>query len=258
MLIILTGLPGAGKSTFSKNLAKTLSKNNIDVIVLGSDLIRESFPVWKEKYEEFIRKATYSLIDFALKNYWVIVDDTNYYNSMRRDLISIAKKYNKNYAIIYLKAPLDVLIKRNIDRGKKIPNEVIKRMYEKFDEPGKKYKWDNPFLIIDTTEDIDFNGIAKKLIEKSKEIPKYYIEEENKKEIKNNKDYNILDKIDKETRKIISEYIKSKKLDKDKIKGVVELRRKFLKDLKGREVDVNTAMEEFKNMLDEYQKSKNR
>ena len=92
MLIILTGLPGVGKSTFSKNLAKTLSRYNIDVIVLGSDLIRESFPIWKETYEEFIRKATYSLIDNALKHYWVIVDDTNYYNSMRRDLINIAKK----------------------------------------------------------------------------------------------------------------------------------------------------------------------
>lgn len=95
MLIILTGLPGVGKSTFSKNLAKILSKNNIDVIVLGSDLIRESFPVWKEKYEEFIKKSTYRLIDSALKNYWVIVDDTNYYNSMRRDLINIAKNTTK-------------------------------------------------------------------------------------------------------------------------------------------------------------------
>lgn len=258
MLVILTGLPGAGKSTFSKNLAKTLSKNNIDVIILGSDLIRESFPVWKEKYEDFIRKTTYNLIDTALKDYWVIVDDTNYYNSMRRDLINIAKKYNKNYAIIYLKAPLDVLIKRNIERGEKIPNEVIKRMYEKFDEPGKKYNWDRPFLTVDTTEDIDFNDIAKKLIDRSKEIPKYYIEEENKKEIKNNKDYNILDKIDKETRKIISEYIKSKKLNKDEVKEVIKLRKKFLKDLKGKEVDINTVIEEFKNMLDEYQKFENR
>lgn len=248
MLIILTGLPGVGKSTFSKNLAKILSKNNIDVIVLGSDLIRESFPVWKEKYEEFIKKSTYRLIDSALKNYWVIVDDTNYYNSMRRDLINIAKKYNKNYAIIYLKASLDVLIRRNIERGEKIPNEVIKKMYEKFDEPGKKYKWDEPFLIIDTTKDIDFNEIAKKLIEKSKEIPKFYVLEENK-----NKNNNISDKIDKETRKIVSEYIKSKKLDKDKIKEVVELRKEFLKKIKKmEEVDADRVLKEFKDLLNSY------
>ncbi|ACV25342.1 L-seryl-tRNA(Sec) kinase [Methanocaldococcus fervens] len=248
MLIILTGLPGAGKSTFSKNLAKILSKNNIDVIVLGSDLIRESFPIWKEKYEEFIRKATYSLIDNALKDYWVIVDDTNYYNSMRRDLINIAKKYNKNYAIIYLKAPLDVLIERNIMRGEKIPNEVIKKMYEKFDEPGKKYKWDEPFLTIDTTKDIDFGNITKKLIEKSKEIPEYYIEEENK-----NKEDNIFDKIDKETRKIIGNYIKSGKFDKDRIKDVVNLRKEFLKKIKKKgDVDIYKAIEEFKNMLENF------
>ncbi|AIJ04986.1 L-seryl-tRNA(Sec) kinase [Methanocaldococcus bathoardescens] len=248
MLIILTGLPGVGKSTFSKNLAKVLSKNNIDIIILGSDLIRESFPIWKEKYEEFIRKTTHNLIDNALKNYWVIVDDTNYYNSMRRDLINIAKKYNKNYAIIYLKAPLDVLIKRNIERGEKIPNEVIKKMYEKFDEPGKKYKWDEPFLIIDTTKDIDLENIAKKLIEKSKEIPKFYIEDENK-----NKNDNIFDKIDKETRKIVSEYIKSCKFSKDKIKDIIELRKEFLRKIKKIEdIDVDNALKEFKNILDNY------
>ena len=248
MLIILTGLPGAGKSTFSKNLAEILSKNNIDVIVLGSDLIRESFPIWKEKYEEFIRKSTYSLIGSALNDYWVIVDDTNYYNSMRRDLINIAKKYNKNYAIIYLKAPLDVLIKRNIERGEKIPNEVIKKMYEKFDEPGKKYKWDEPFLIIDTTKDINFEEIAKRLIEKSKEIPKFYAEDENK-----NKNDNIFDKIDKETRKIVSEYIKSGKFSKDKIKDIIELRKEFLRKIKKIEdIDIEKVLKEFKNMLDNY------
>jgi len=247
MLIILTGLPGVGKSTFSKNLAKILSKHDIDVIILGSDLIRESFPVWKEKYEEFIRKATYGLIDSALKNYWIIVDDTNYYNSMRRDLINIAKKHNKNYAIIYLKAPLDILIKRNIERGEKIPNEVIKKMYEKFDEPGKKYKWDEPFLVIDTTKDINFDEISKKLIKKSKEIPKFHVEDENK-----NKDDNIINKIDKETRKIVSEFIKSNKFGKDKIKEIVELRKEFLKRIKKMEnVDVNNVLKEFEDMLKE-------
>ncbi|XRO76224.1 L-seryl-tRNA(Sec) kinase [Methanocaldococcus sp. 10A] len=246
MLIILTGLPGAGKSTFSKNLAKILSKNNIDVIILGSDLIRESFPIWKKKYEEFIRKETYRLINSALKHYWVIVDDTNYYNSMRRDLINIAKKYNKNYAIIYLKAPLDVLIKRNIERGEKIPNEVIKKMYEKYDEPGKKYRWDEPFLIIDTTKDINFDEISKKLIEKSKETPKFYVEDENK-----NKNNNIFDKIDKETRKIVSEYIKSGKFGKDDIKDIIELRKEFLKKIKKIEdIDIDSALREFKNMLE--------
>jgi O-phosphoseryl-tRNA(Sec) kinase len=237
MLIILTGLPSAGKSTFSKNLAKILSRYNIDVIVLGSDLIRESFPIWKETYEEFIRKASYGLIDSALKHYWVIVDDTNYYNSMRRDLINIAKKYNKNYAIIYLKAPLEVLIKRNIERGEKIPNDVIKKMYEKFDEPGRKYKWDKPFLVIDTTRDIDFNDIAKKLIEKSKETPKFYTLEENK-----DRTNNVFDKIDKETRKIVNEYIKSGKISKEKIKEVIELRKEFLKKIKRIEnIDVNST-----------------
>ncbi|WP_017980994.1 L-seryl-tRNA(Sec) kinase [Methanocaldococcus villosus] len=239
MLIILTGLPAVGKTEFSKKLAKELS-NDVDVIVLGSDLIRESFPIWKVDYEPFIKESLFYLIDKALKKYWVIVDDTNYYNSIRRDLIKIAKKHNKRYAIIYLKAPLDVILKRNKEREKKVPDEVIINMYNKFDPPGKKYKWDEPFLEIDTTENIDYKKIAKILIEKSKE------KIEIKKVIK---EQSLLNKIDIETRKIINSYIKNKNLNKDEIIKIINLRKEFLKSLKNKNINYDEAIKEFKSLI---------
>jgi O-phosphoseryl-tRNA(Sec) kinase len=252
MLIILTGLPSAGKSTFSKNLAKILSRYNIDVIVLGSDLIRESFPIWKETYEEFIRKASYGLIDSALKHYWVIVDDTNYYNSKRRDLINIAKKNRKHYVIIYLKAPLELLLKRNIERGAKIPNEVIINMFNKFDSPGGKYSWDKPDITIDTTKDIDYNTIVNKIINKIKE-PFKNIEDVENKEI--SKKENILNEIDKITRRIMGEYIRNNKLDKNEIKKISELRRNYLKEVKNKidmdNYNIKNIEKEFRKLLND-------
>ncbi|WP_456472746.1 L-seryl-tRNA(Sec) kinase [Methanocaldococcus sp.] len=238
MLIILTGLPAVGKSTFSKKLAKELSKY-VDVVVIGSDLIRESFPIWKESYEQFIKQATLSLIEMAIKNYWVIVDDTNYYNSMRRDLIKLSNRY----AIIYLKAPLNVLLERNIKRGEKVPNEVIEEMFLKFDEPGKKYDWDKPFLIIDTTKPINYKEIAKKLLEYSEKLNK----KEGKERIK--KVENRKDKIDKITRKIVGDVIK-KGLDRERIKKLLYLRKKFIKNLN--HDDVDKAIEEFKDLLNKH------
>ncbi|WP_421077621.1 L-seryl-tRNA(Sec) kinase [Methanothermococcus sp. Ax23] len=249
MLVILVGLPSVGKSTFSKRLSKELYKKGMDNIILGTDLIRESFPAWKEEYEDFIKNSTYYLIDNALKNYTVIVDDTNYYNSKRRDLINIAKKNRKNHIIIYLKAPLELLLKRNIERGAKIPNEVIINMFNKFDEPGNKYSWDKPDIIIDTTKDIDYNKIVNKIINKSKKPFKEI--EEAKKEI--SKKENILNEIDKITRKIMGEYIRNNELRKDEIKKISELRKNYLKEVKNKinmdDYNIKNVKEEFKELL---------
>lgn len=230
MLIILTGLPSVGKSTFSKAISKKMAEKNIDNIILGTDLIRESFPVWKESYEEFIRDSNNYLIKEALNNnFSVIVDDTNYYNSKRRDLMNIAKECNVNYVTIYLKAPLDLLMKRNIERGQKIPNEVIKNMYEKFDTPGTKYAWDLPDITIDTTEKIDHEEILSQILEIN-ENKNLKIEEDKVPTLKTVE--SDLVKIDSLTRTIVGNLIKTGKIDKKDIKLLSELRKSFLKDCK--------------------------
>lgn len=256
MLIILTGLPSVGKSTFSKAISKKMAEKNIDNIILGTDLIRESFPVWKESYEEFIRDSNSYLIKKALgNNFNVIVDDTNYYNSKRRDLMNIAKECNVNYVTIYLKAPLNLLLKRNIERGHKIPNEVITNMYEKFDTPGTKYAWDLPDITIDTTEKIDHEKILSQILEIN-ENKNLKIEENNIPKLKTIE--SDLQKIDSLTRHIVGNLIKSEKIDKKDIKLVSELRKSFLKEYKNNtsgELNFEKIEEDFLNYLNENSKT---
>ncbi|MBW9222158.1 AAA family ATPase [Methanothermococcus sp. SCGC AD-155-C09] len=261
MLIILVGLPSVGKSTFSKKLSKELYFKGIDNIVLGTDIIRECFPVWDSKYEKYIVDTTYQLIDSALKEFYVIVDDTNYYNSKRKDLINIANKNNKNYVIIYLTAPIDVLIERNRKRGEKVPTDLIIDMSNKFDEPGRKYSWDKPDIVINTEEDIDFSRIVNIIMEKGKKIKKSdnrSMEEKSKdiihkKENPTSTNKILLDRIDKITREIIGEYIKKGIIPKDKnnIKVFLKLRKKYLKslNLKNAYMDKNFKEEECLNKI---------
>ncbi|MBW9221395.1 AAA family ATPase [Methanothermococcus sp. SCGC AD-155-M21] len=265
MLIILVGLPSVGKSTFSKKLSKELYFNGIDNIVLGTDIIRECFPVWDSKYEKYIVDTTYQLIDNALKEFYVIVDDTNYYNSKRRDLINIANKNNKNYVIIYLTAPINVLVERNRDRGEKVPKDLIIDMSNKFDEPGKKYSWDKPDIVINTEEDIDFSRIINTIMEKDKKGKKSKksdnrpIKEKSKditykRENPTSTNKILLDRIDKITREIIGEYIKEGIIPKDKnnIKVFLELRKKYLKSLNLKDIymDKNFKEGEYLNKIE--------
>ncbi|MCS3900925.1 L-seryl-tRNA(Sec) kinase [Methanococcus voltae] len=264
MLIMLVGLPSVGKSTFSKNLSKKLSEKNFDNIILGTDLIRESFPVWKEKYEDYIKKMNNYLISEALnEGFTVIIDDTNYYNSKRRDLMHMANSKNKNCISIYLKAPLDVLLTRNIARGAKIPNSVIEDMYSKFDEMGTKYKWDKPDLEINThRDDINFEEVANKIIElnniktKNKELEKD-VKKDNYSS-NNNKNIDDIDellkefknRVDVETRHVMGEFIKNNKnLSKNTIKELSNYRKNYIKNIK-KIVDIE--IKEYNSDLDDY------
>ncbi|MBP2143746.1 O-phosphoseryl-tRNA(Sec) kinase [Methanococcus voltae] len=242
MLIMLVGLPSVGKSTFSKNLSKKLIENNIDNVILGTDLIRESFPIWKENYEDYIKKMNTYLISKALEEgFTVIVDDTNYYNSKRRDLTHLANSKDKNCISIYLKAPLEVLLARNIERGAKIPNSVIEDMYLKFDEMGTKYKWDKPDLEINThLEDINFDEIVDKIIKLDNEKSSINCKFKSKdiENSDNNDNYNFKNKLDVETRHIVGEFIKNNKnLSKENIKKLSNYRKNYIKNLKDIEKD---------------------
>ena len=53
------GPPICGKKTFAKRLSKELHLRGVDNIIIGSDVIRECFPVWKSEYEEYIKNTAY-------------------------------------------------------------------------------------------------------------------------------------------------------------------------------------------------------
>jgi O-phosphoseryl-tRNA(Sec) kinase len=64
---------------------------------------------------------------------------------------------------------------------------------------------------------------------------------------------NILNEIDKITRKIMGEYIKSNKPDKNEIKKISEFRRNYLKEVKNKidvdNYDIKNIEKEFKDIL---------
>jgi len=157
LLIIFCGIPSVGKTLIARRLAVELEKRGHPTFVVGSDDIRRLVPAQEEEFdpgrEAFIKETTLHLVDYLLgKGKTVISDDTNYYNAMRRGLIEIARRNNTDYAIVYVYAPVEYALKWNRERGEPIPPEVIQRMHERFDVPGKKYRWDQPIVSIDSSE----------------------------------------------------------------------------------------------------------
>ena len=156
-LIVLMGLPSSGKSTLARLLAKALSeKVNIATIVIGTDDIRQMFPKQLETFdpnlEPFIKNLTLENIRYCLENnYLVINDDMNYYKSMRHELKQIAETQEAHFLLIQIQIPLETALKWNKKRGLPVPQDVIRRVHERFDEPGE-YQWDQPLLTIQSAE----------------------------------------------------------------------------------------------------------
>jgi predicted kinase len=129
-LILLVGIPGAGKTTYSKNYIK----ENINTVHLSSDSIR------KELYgDESIQgnpADVFSLMQKraveALNNGQnVLYDATNITRKDRASIISICPKFARIECHI-IWAPIEVCIERDANRERTVGKDVIDRMLKRF------------------------------------------------------------------------------------------------------------------------------
>ena len=249
-LIILVGLPASGKSTFAFKLKEKLESNfHNKVKIIDPDIIRDNaFPNnFDFKNEPHIREKNIQSVNKHLNmGHIVISDDLNYYSSMRHDLKLIADSLNIKFYIIHISTPLKLCLKMNEDRGKPIPNKVIKNIYNKFDN-FNKYKWDTPFETYDLTQSRDVIQFIEIL---SNKIALNLQEQKRIKELLQNKpSTSIREELDLITRKYVSELLKNPKYYISK-KAILEYRKSFIKSRSDEELNVNKILEDFKLYLD--------
>lgn len=247
MLIIFSGIPASGKSTFANDIKKQLEKQRgVIVEIVDSDEIRQK--VYKIRFdpsmELFIKDRSLYRIDKYLKQgYHVISDDLNYYQSMRHELKEIARENHTNYKIIYFEIELEEAIRRNEKRGSPIPREVIERVYEKFDEPGQKYKWDNYFYKV-----VGDKPPKEEAIELAEKLRPYLHERLELPSIREQAELGLAEEFDKITRDLVEGYIK---LHGENPKKISKYRREFLKKSLEESYNLRAIKEKFYKFLDE-------
>ena len=130
-LIILTGPPASGKSTF----AKQYIQEHPDTKIVSRDEIRHRFGEYNHKHEKEVNKIELEeTIRYMEEGFEIINDATNLNTKTRNKFENLAKQYNYNVEYKEFYVPFKIAIERdkNLDRDHHVGEEVLKRMYQKY------------------------------------------------------------------------------------------------------------------------------
>ncbi|AKG24758.1 ATPase AAA [Calothrix sp. 336/3] len=128
-MILLIGLPGSGKSTLAQKILqecpqmRLLGTDAIRGQLFGNEAIQGSWLlIWREIRRQFSQAQS--------QNQSIIFDATNAQRRQRRDMINLARDSGMvTITAIWLQTPVWLCLARNRNRGRKVPEDVIFRMY---------------------------------------------------------------------------------------------------------------------------------
>ena len=145
-LIMMSGIPGSGKSTWAKNHMKASD------IYISRDDIRFSMLNETDDYfahEDEVIKEFFNRINNALANgYNVIADATHLNKSSRANFLSKVEGY-EGLEIVYMDIPLCTALERNDLRTNRafVPRGVIRRMWNQYQPPTFEEGFDKIYKV---------------------------------------------------------------------------------------------------------------
>ena len=167
-LVLVTGLPGTGKTTIAKGL---IDKYLSEYIYISTDEVRKKhFNLTEHHYEAFNQKIysqdkrniIYSIINVLVEillsqNFSVIVEGTFYSRDKREPIINICEKLNHKYIIIQTTYP-EILIQKRFQKRILQNTDISDARYEVYKALKEIYEPINfPHITIDTKKPIETN-----------------------------------------------------------------------------------------------------
>ena len=138
-LIVLSGVPGSGKSFFSKTVRNV--KSNHVYVVSSDELRREITGIQSNlSQDELMWKIFYSLAKtYSLdKDGVVILDATHVNSALRVDKYKNLKKLFDEIILVMWNIDRNVVSNQNLQRDFPIPPDVLDKFYSIFEPPTEK------------------------------------------------------------------------------------------------------------------------
>lgn len=240
-LIIITGHPCSGKTTFSTRLSDYFqqqflieevdnnNKKSKKVIIINeeSECIKKREGYKNSFNEKLSRAALKSAVDHALKaDCTVIVDSLNYIKGYRYELYCIARSLRTPHCVAWIECEDNIAWQWNIDRAiNDIDNSyeelIMSDLRLRFEAPLEKNRWDNPLFRINCTPLIENSLISDNNNEKNKIHTVNNIEESLNKISINDKIVEIVEEEKEDNKTVFTSWRKKKILNQPSSPSVI-------------------------------------
>lgn len=140
MLYILCGIPGSGKTTYARKLAKELNA------MLYSYDERPGANQLGKMNSSHVAMWQDILNDLNSGND-VICDDVHTTKKQRASILDALKDANCRKVLVVMSTPLNLCIERNANRPNRIPDIIIRSIYKTYDSPTLDEGWDEIIYI---------------------------------------------------------------------------------------------------------------
>lgn len=161
-LVIFTGYPCSGKSTWSQKLVTELEKrikeaqtdktpgHNYKIIVHSDESLGIAHSAYTESAtEKHARGTQISAVKRDLsRNTIVILDSLAYIKGFRYQLFCEAKGMTTPHCVIQVMNPLDKCLEWNELHPNPWPQEIIRQLEQRYEEPNAASRWDLPLFTV--------------------------------------------------------------------------------------------------------------
>ena len=135
-LVVLSGVPGSGKSYFSKLLRK---RKEGHVYIISSDALRDLVTGSQRDLseEDLMWKMFYDLARVYARDPKgiVVLDATNRNTEYRIETVKELKPLFSEADLVIFDIPKEVVMRQNLDREFPVPEEVLEEYFDNFELP---------------------------------------------------------------------------------------------------------------------------
>jgi predicted kinase len=127
----MSGLPGAGKSTW-------IAENARDLPLVSLDALRAALDVDPEDSQgQIVQAAREQARQHLRAGRSFVWNATNLSRAVRGQCIRLAADYGARVRIVYVEAPADALFARNRSREHPVPRRVIEKLLDRWEVPDR-------------------------------------------------------------------------------------------------------------------------
>lgn len=155
-LIILSGMPASGKSTYAESLKESY-------VVLSSDKIRKEL-LGDEKNQianDLVFKTLYKRANDLLRNKFnVVIDSTAINKFERKRMLENFKEQEVEKVCVFIETDFEECVKRDKQRDRVVGEDVLKLYFERVEKPTLEEGFDEVIIIDGKTfkKKKDFNA----------------------------------------------------------------------------------------------------